>query len=95
MRALGVEHRPAPQGPAIAGTAVPAGGDAAPASKRRTRKIILYGALFFVIFVATNGFGGGDISAQGVGGGRLLLIGLVLWFAGRKIHRMWKARSST
>ena len=98
-RALGEEYRPAPRSPAsqaaaAAGTDGTAAADAEPGSKRRTRKIILYGALFFVLFVATNGFGGGDISEQGVGGGRLLLIVLVLWFGGRKLHRMWKARSS-
>lgn len=98
-RALGEEDRPAANRP-TQHAADPAetettAGEPPPASKRRVRKIILYGALFFVVFVATNGFGKGTISAEGVNGGRLILIGLALWFGGRKLHRMWKARSST
>lgn len=94
-RALGEEYSAA-DGPAVHAAAPPgaAAGDVPPGSKRRMRKIIIYGGLFFLVFVATNGFGNGHISQQGVNGGQLILIGIALWFGGRKLHRMWKARSS-
>ncbi|MGI9412974.1 MAG: toll/interleukin-1 receptor domain-containing protein [Hyphomicrobiales bacterium] len=66
----------------------------APPSRGRFRKVIIYGGLLFVLFIATNGFGKGTMSEPGVNTAQLILIGLALWFGGRKLLRMWKARSS-